>query len=227
MNTITYLKYFWYLGINWGWKLAAYISFHEIRGEHRYGIRTTGADELKTLAKKGTDISDSTIYMPMAYPLLEKIFNVIPASGRNHLADIGSGMGRVLCVAAHHGYHKLTGVDFSDSFCEIAQKNLERTSTQIPGLEYRLYTQDAAGFAIPPDTDCLVFFNPFNEKTMKVVAVNIMKSLREHPRKLYIVYANPLLIEIFTSKGFREIYHTSHQHYLEAVILEWQTGEQH
>ena len=89
MNTIPYIKYFYYLGINWNWKLATVLILQEIKGEKKYGINTTGADELEGLAKNAIDISHSTIYMPVSYNLLENVLTHIPESFRNYFLDIG------------------------------------------------------------------------------------------------------------------------------------------
>ena len=72
MNLLPYIKYFSYIAFNWNIKIAVHILRQEIRGEKKYGIHSTGADELKKLEKKGIDISHATIYMPVSYELLKK-----------------------------------------------------------------------------------------------------------------------------------------------------------
>ena len=61
MKLFSYIKYFFYLAFNWYFKIAWYIIKQEIKGEKKYGITTTGADELKSLEKKGIDIEHATI----------------------------------------------------------------------------------------------------------------------------------------------------------------------
>ena len=49
-------------------------------------------------------------------------------------------------------------------------------------------------FEIPDDVDCIFFFNPFDEVIMSAVVENILESLyKNHPRKIIIAYANPLI----------------------------------
>ena len=74
MRFFTYIKYFFYLASNWNLRIAWHILDKEIKGEKKYGIQTTGADELKKLEAKGIDISHATIYMPASYDLLETVF---------------------------------------------------------------------------------------------------------------------------------------------------------
>ena len=62
MKLLNYIQYFCYLGLNWNWKLAATLILQEVKGEKKYGINTTGSDELKTLTKSGIDTSHATIH---------------------------------------------------------------------------------------------------------------------------------------------------------------------
>lgn len=219
---ISYIKYFFYLGLNWNFRIAWVIVRQEVRGEKKYSINTTGADELKGLEKKGIDISHATIYMPVSYALLEELFEQLAAQGikpSRHFLDIGSGKGRALCVAAHYGFSKLTGIDLSKELCLGAGKNLAATKQKYPSLHYSIINNDAFYFEIPADVDCLFLFNPFDEIIMSGVVQHINRSLQEHPRPLSILYVNPLHKELFTKAGFRETYHSKKMQYLEAVIL--------
>lgn len=201
-------------------RIAWYIIMQEIKGEKKYGINTTGADELKKMERKGIDITHATIYMPVSYIFLEEIFRQLPVSVKDHFLDIGSGKGRAMCMAAHYGFKKVTGIDFSKELCDAAKDNLAITQQRIPALSYEISNNDAFYFKIPADVDCIFFFNPFDEIIMSGVADNILNSLQHHPRKVYIIYVNPLHKELFTNLGFKETWHSKKMKYLEAVILE-------
>lgn len=220
MNLFSYIKYFFYLAYNWNMRIAWYIIMQEIKGEKKYGINTTGADELKKMERKGIDITHATIYMPVSYIFLEEIFQQLPVSVKDHFLDIGSGKGRAMCMAAHYGFKKVTGIDFSKELCDAAKDNLAITQQRIPALSYEISNNDAFYFKIPADVDCIFFFNPFDEIIMSGVADNILNSLQHHPRKVYIIYVNPLHKQLFTNLGFEETWHSKKMKYLEAVILE-------
>lgn len=219
MKIFAYLQYFFYLGVNWNFRIAFTIIVQEIKGEKKYNINTTGADELKSLSKKGIDISHATMYMPVSYLLVEKIFSQLPPKPSLHFLDIGCGKGRALCVAAHQGYTHITGIDFSKDLCDDAIVNLNTTKQKLPTLKYEVITKDAMNFEIPADVDCIFLFNPFDVVIMGAVVFNIMESAREYPREIIIAYANPLYEELFLEEGFKEIFHTKEMKYLEAVIL--------
>src|SRR5690242_2004191 len=83
-KSLSYIKYFFYLAINWNIKIAINILQQEMKGEKKYGIATTGADELKELEKKGIEIEHSTIYMPVSYDLLDDIFKQLNIKDTSH-----------------------------------------------------------------------------------------------------------------------------------------------
>ena len=219
MKIFTYLQYFFYLGFNWNFRIALKIINQEIKGEKKYNINTTGADELKKLSKNGIDISHATIYMPISYLLLEEIFRQLPSRSKKHFLDIGCGKGRSMCVAAHHGYKKITGVDFSKQLCEDALVNLQNTKKEFPSIQYDVIVKDAMNFEIPADVDCIFLFNPFDVVIMTALVSNIMGSVQENSREIIVAYANPLYENIFLEEGFIEIFHTQQMKYLEAAIL--------
>ena len=219
MKILTYIKYFYFLFINWDARIAWYMIKQEIKGEKKYGINTTGADELRKLETQGIDISHATIYMPVSFTLLEEIFEQLPATP-NHFLDLGSGKGRALCVAAHKGFKQVTGLDFSKLLCNTATENLIKTKQQISTFNFKVINNDAYYFDIPEDVDCIFLFNPFDEFIMSAVVNNIHTSLQNSPRKISIIYVNPLHKELFLKAGFTETWYSKKMKYIEAVILE-------
>ncbi|HEX2683421.1 MAG TPA: class I SAM-dependent methyltransferase [Ferruginibacter sp.] len=219
MKLFTYINYFYFLVDNWNLKIAWYMIRQEIKGEKKYGIHTTGADELQKLDKLGIDISHATIYMPVSYSLMEEILQRLPVTTRHHFLDIGCGKGRALCMAAHGGFTKVTGLDFSKELCENAKANLALTKEKLPALEYQVINNDAFYFDIPGDVDCIFLFNPFDEVVMSAVVRNLTESLKNHPRELCVVYVNPVHKELFSKAGYTETWYSKKMKYIEAVIF--------
>lgn len=73
MTYLYYIRYFFYIAINWNFRLALFSIFHEINGEKKYGIRTTELDNLKKLTLTGK-LEHAEIYQGASYYLLEHIF---------------------------------------------------------------------------------------------------------------------------------------------------------
>lgn len=220
MKSLSYIKYFFYLGFKWDFKIARYLIKQEIKGEKKYGITSTGINTLQALEKKGIDTEHATIYMPVSYDLLEEICPHPLKGGKSHFLDIGCGKGRAMCIAAHHGFKKVTGIDFSKELCAAAEKNLSITKQKFPELQYKVYNNDAFYFKIPTDVDCIFMFNPFDDVIMSGVAENILESFEQLPRTIKLIYVNPLYKEELLQAGFKTIYLTKKMKYLEAEILE-------
>lgn len=216
MRTLTFIHYFFYLALNWNFRIAIHILIQEIKGEKKYGIKTIGVDNLRN---SGVDFSNATIYMPASYDLLEDIFTILPAKERNHFLDIGCGKGRALFVAANYGYKKNTGIDFSKKLCDAAVENTTVFQQRKPDATFEVINIDAVDYIIPADVDCIFMFNPFNELVMKRVVENIVKNISQYKRELYIVYANPLFKDLFIKKAFTEIHYSKRLKYLEVSIL--------
>jgi SAM-dependent methyltransferase len=214
----TYIKYFLYLAWNWNIRLAWFVLRDEIRGEKKYGIRTTGYDTLKQLAKKGIDLDHATIYMPAGYYMLEKLMGeTIKQPHNKHLLDIGCGKGRALVVAAHFGFTNLTGIDFSKEFCTHTENSLR----QLPFKNIKTDVQhcDAFYYRIPRNIEVIFLFNPFDDVIMSGVVENILTSIDKHPRNIYVIYMNPQHKELFTDAGFKVIYEHKRLRYIEGIIL--------
>lgn len=223
MYSFKFIRYFFYLAVNWNIRIAWHIIKQEINGEKKYGIDTTGADELRSLEDKGIDISHATIYMPASYDLLENFFSRINLKEYHHFVDIGCGKGRAICVAASFGAKKITGVELSKDLCVSAKENLQKTKEKYPDFIYDVYNNDAFYFQIEKDVDCIFMFNPFDETIMSGVLENIEASLQKNPRKITVIYINPLQKHLFLESGFKEKYHYQKLHYLEGSILERET----
>ena len=216
----SYFKYFLYLATNWDISIGWHIIRNEIRGEKKYGIDTTGADELKHLEKKGIDISHATIYMPVSYDILEMLYKEVNLSAFNHLSDVGCGKGRAMCVAAAFGVNKISGIELSKKLYQVAKENIDLTKEKYPSANIEIFNNDAFYFDIDDDVDCIFMFNPFDEIIMGGVMENIQISLENNPRKMTIIYVNPLQKQVLLEYGYKEIFHTQKLKYLEASIFE-------
>lgn len=222
MKFFYYIKYFLFIAFNWNPRLAWFTLYHEIKGEKKYGINTTGLNNLSDQTIKG-NLEEAEIYQGTNYFLLEKLFEKLRTLNANHsLVDFGSGKGRVLAVAAFFGFKKLTGVEFAQELASESRILLSKFKKKFPTEEFHIIHENAAEYKINMDDEVFFFFNPFNEKIMLSVVKNILRSLKTNPRKIFVVYVNPLHKEIFLSAGFEEIYFYQKLYYVQASILTYE-----
>lgn len=220
MKILYYLKYFYFISKNWNPRLGAFTVYHEMRGEKKYGIDTIKIDRLLDQKINSENLSHASIYQASNYYLIEKAFDYLKKENANHaLVDFGCGKGRILAVAAYYGFKRITGIDFSTMLCIEAEANVEKISKLFPSTEFEVICADAALYQIHNYQTCFFFFNPFDEIVLLKVVKNILASLKESPRKIYVIYINPVHKEIFLSAGFYEEYFFRKMEYLEFVIL--------
>lgn len=202
-----YIKYFIYTAYKWNIKLAWFTIINDIKGEKKYNIKTSQNSDLKKLTIKSDNIQHADIYMGANYFLLENCFKEIKKYNRKSIVDFGSGKGRVLIVAAHYGFTKLTGVEFAEELCDIAKENIGRNKSSFPEATFRILNIDAADYVVDDDDDVFFFYSPFNQHVMAKVGKNIVASVKKAPRKIYIIYIFPQLKKMFLKAGFTEIYY--------------------
>lgn len=226
MNAINYLKYFFFIGTHWNFRFAAFTIYHEIRGERKYQIDTSLIDYLNGEKIESDNLDHASIYQGANYYLVEKAFEYLKdENANNRITDLGCGKGRVLVIAAHYGFTMVTGVDFAPLLCAKAERNIDKVKILFPSSNFKIICSDAVNYKIEKDTNVFFFFNPFDDVIMLQVVKNILSSLKENGRKIYVVYVNPLHKDIFLSAGFTEEYYLMKMKYLELSILSKETED--
>ena len=206
--------------MNWNFPFAFFSIYHEIKGERKYNLDTIELDRLKTITVKGDNLDHGSIYQACNYYILEKGCDYLASINENkNITDFGCGKGRAMIVAAHYGFKNITGIDFAKALCLSAEKNIHETLQLFLSTKFNIICDDVVNYKIEKDQTVFFFFNPFDEVVMLKVVRNILSSLKENERKIYIMYANPVHKEIFLSAGFEEKYYLKKLQYLELSIL--------
>ena len=116
-------------------------------------------------------------------------------------------------------FKNITGIDFAKALCNLQRIIFSKVQTRYPSAKFNIICDDVVNYTIEKDQTVFFFFNPFDEVIMLKVVKNILSSLKENERKIYIMYANPVHKEIFLSAGFEEEYYLKKLQYLELSIL--------
>lgn len=102
--------------------------------------------------------------------------------------DMGCGKGRVLIMAAEHGFHDITGVEFDQALAKVASQNvasyLDKKKKQV---NIAVAYCDAAAFSFPDKNAVIFFYNPFAESVMATTLQNIRNSAVIN-RERYLIY---------------------------------------
>src|ERR1700722_13483773 len=110
----------------------------------------------------GPNIIHATHYEPTPVGDFERLLAHVPFPlEKASFVDSGSGMGRVVMLAAQKPFRPVIGVDVSRALHEIAGDN--RTRLDRAGFarrDVRRACQDAAGYRFPSGSLASYFFNP-------------------------------------------------------------------
>lgn len=166
--------------------------------DRRLGIQTLTPVELRELGLEGPD---RNCYKPSEWMTLRRILPKSEVSSDDVFIDVGSGMGRVIFEAARYPLKRVIGVELSPELNAIARGNIERNLQRLACRDVQLITIDALDYQFPDDVTIAYFANPFKGRTFARVFENLLASLDRSPRRLRLVYRNPVEHEYLLSTG--------------------------
>jgi SAM-dependent methyltransferase len=127
--------------------------------------------------------------------------------------DLGSGKGRTLLMAADYPFRRIVGVELLPALHRVAQENLRKhTSAAQKCFALEAVCGDACEFEFPAEPTVLYLFNPLPEAGLATVIENLQRSLEAHPRKVFVLYHNPLLERLLAHCGWLRKTQGTHQH---------------
>lgn len=167
--------------------------------EKRLGIETYGYDTPNdNIGLYGDAIRHST----SSYSKLNKMINYLKLNKEDVFIDLGCGVGRPIFLVATQRLKKIIGIEIRKELVDIAKRNLRNLKLNNTPIE--IINADVAALDILDIKEGTVFFmfDPFGEKTFTKVIENIKKSLVTNPRKVRIVYNNPVYKDLLNSQGW-------------------------
>jgi SAM-dependent methyltransferase len=127
--------------------------------------------------------------------------------------DLGSGKGRTLLMASDYPFRRIVGVELLPALNDAAQDNIcKYRSESQKCFAMETICGDAAEFAFPVEPTLLFLFNPFPEPGLRRMIENLEQSLRDHPRRVYVLYHNPLLEHVLDESAALEKVGGTHQY---------------
>lgn len=170
--------------------------------ERRAGITTTGVITREELGHS----SECWGYEVSGWTTLRRILRRGEVDHDDVFIDFGSGLGRVLYQAAQrYPLRRVEGVELSAELTAIARRNLDPTRHRLRCRDVRLVTSDVLDYEIPDDLTIAYLYNPFTDAIFQTVVDRLVESVQRRPRRLRLIYLNPLEDERLRHAGFREV----------------------
>lgn len=175
--------------------------------DRRLGVRTSGEIQLDRLAIAG---EGRQRYKGAPWFMLRRILPRDFVTSDDVFLDIGSGMGRVLLMAAAYPFKRVIGVELSDQLNDIARENIKRSKDRLRCRHVSVIQADATEYVIPDDVTVIFMNNPFQGAIFNAVLKNMLDSYDRKPRPLRIIYGNPVEESILLSTGRIQIVRRLH-----------------
>jgi SAM-dependent methyltransferase len=167
--------------------------------ERRYGIRTAGEVQLDEV---GLAAVDRNSYKPAPWFALRRALPRRSVSPRDVFLDLGSGQGRVVFQAARfYPFRRVVGVELVADLHARAAANIAGNRGRLRCRDVQLVCSDVLDFRIPDDVTVVHLYNPFTGNTFATVIDRLLASVDRRPRRLRIVYANPVEHEQLMATG--------------------------
>ncbi len=168
-----------------GLRHAAFVITEQVN-DWRYGVSTGG--EISP-GDYGVDDGELHCYTATSYRRFRELMGYIDIKANQDVfLDFGSGLGRVVLLAATYPFRKVIGVELSAQLNEQARKNIEAARPRLTCQAIELNTVDARQYDIPQDVTHFYFWSPFGTDILKQVLENVRRSVQAAPREVTVLY---------------------------------------
>jgi histone methylation protein DOT1 len=166
--------------------------------------RMQGVDTAATVGypELGFGPERGNAYQASNWWMLPAMLDSGEVSGEDVFADFGSGKGRVVYQAAtQYTFGRVIGIELAEGLNVIARRNLERNRDRLR-CDFEIVTADLMEYVVPDDLTVAYFFNPAVDEPFRAAVDHIIESLRRRPRKLTLIYGNPVMHDYLEARGF-------------------------
>lgn len=133
---------------------------------------------------------------------LARVLRGLPISAHDRVLDIGCGKGGALITLSDFPFGHVAGLEISDLLAGVARSNLKRIGRE----RVIVYCTDAAVFDGYDEYTYVYLFNPFPAMVMSTVMALIAESLVRQPRRMFVIYKNPVHHDLVSSDGLFDLH---------------------
>ncbi len=205
-----------------GWRRTIADAADEIRFDLRHGTETMRPRELAALPLAGGSREDGVQYQAAAPRVVRALLDRLPAAARDGtFVDYGCGKGRALLLAGESGFRHLVGIEFAPGLAAVCRQNLRWSRVLAAGVCSTVIDSDS-GIYEPPVAMLVGFlYNPFHGGTQSRVVERLRLRAARDPATVWVVYVNPVGLDLFADAGFVVADAVRVRATLEGVTLRW------
>ena len=128
------------------------------------------------------------IYRPTSWLVLRELFRSLDVDENDTFVDVGSGMGRVVLMAARRPFRRIIGVERSEEFNEVARSNIARNRHRLLCDDIEFLSVDAQQWEVPDDVTVVYLYCPFPSPIFERLVENLIASIDRAPRHVRVIY---------------------------------------
>jgi SAM-dependent methyltransferase len=176
-----------------------YVAYEDRRFDRRYGTDTAGLLEPWQLGPVDEVSRRAVKYEAAESHFVKSRLGELPIDYRDYVfLDVGSGKGRAALIASMFPFKRVVGIEYFDALHRIAERNRDIFRSKYHRCaEIELLCCDIRDYRLPEASLVLFLFNPFDETVLRRFLAQVEASLDAQPRDLFLIYYNPLAIDIF------------------------------
>jgi SAM-dependent methyltransferase len=174
--------------------------------DHEFGTNTDGIVPLWKLHIQSPYREQGVRYQASDPAFVRTAIENLPIRPEEFVyIDIGSGKGLTLLVASEYPFRRVLGVEFSAELNSLAAENIRRHQTlKRRCLDVSSIFADAASYEFPIENMILFLYNPFGRDVLRRLLENLRSSLVQSDREVYMVYSNPIFVQLLEESDFLE-----------------------
>jgi SAM-dependent methyltransferase len=151
--------------------------------EARYLGVTTGGDV------RAHDLGYSYgLYRGTPWRVLRGLFRSLEVAEEDVFVDVGTGMGRVVFMAARRPFKRVIGVERSDRLNQVAGAVIDRNRHRLACQDIELLCVDALEWEIPDDVTVVYLSCPFPDHLFEMLVDRLVASIDRSPRPMNLIY---------------------------------------
>lgn len=130
-------------------------------------------------------------------PNLTRVLKKLKIPGTSRALDLGSGKGGAVFTLSRFPFAEIVGIEISPELVCVAETNLARLGLR----NVHFFCADAATVTDIDRFTHIYIFNPFPCAVVKQVLDNLAVSLARTPRRLTLIYNNPVCHDTIMESG--------------------------
>lgn len=182
-------------------RIGHHVRPYQERFAARLLDRKIATVEPLSVEQLGGAVPGQRSYVPSGWFFLRRGLQGYRVGPGDVFVDFGSGKGRLVYQAARLPFARVVGIELHEELTQVAHANIERNRSRLSCRNIELITGDVTTTPVPDDMTIAYMFNPVTGKLFRQLMDNIVASLQGRPRRLRLIYANPVEAEEVERSG--------------------------